>query len=95
MRAGVALWLTVPDDCRMRGEFEARDQELPNIHIILGSNRDDQNLLFEREALMRFVELAERLLAIPVSSEGPIPRRALISRSGCEIREEPPRWVVA
>lgn len=91
----VALWLTVPKDCLMRGEFEAGDLELPNIQFILGSTRDDQNLLFEREALERFVGLAQRMLAIPVSPHEPIPRLALESSSGLEIQQHPPRWAVA
>ena len=90
----VALWLTVPNDCRMCAEFENGDLEFPDIHIILGSNQQDQNLLFEREALTRFVELAQRILAIPVANEGPLPQLTLVSRSGFEIREEPPRWAV-
>lgn len=61
----VALWLSVPDTCRMRGDFEIGQHESPDIHVILGSNSDDIHLLFEREALGRFVALAQRMLAIP------------------------------
>lgn len=90
-----AVWLTVPERCRMCGEFEVSDRDLPNIHIILGSSRDDQNLLFERGALERFVALAQRMLAIPVFPGEPMPRVALESSGGSEIHEHPPRWAVA
>jgi hypothetical protein len=46
----VAVWPSVPDDCWMRGELEVGDHHAPNIHIILGSDGDDTNLIFEREA---------------------------------------------
>ena len=61
----VALWLSVPGNCRMRGDFEVGVNEAHDIHVILGSNGDDTHLLFEREALERFVELAQRMLAVP------------------------------
>jgi hypothetical protein len=61
-----ALWLRIPDDCRMRGEFEIRTGELPDIHILLGTVDDDKHLLFERSALERFIDLAQRMLAIPL-----------------------------
>ena len=61
----IALWLSVPDKCRMRGDFEVGANQVPDIHVMLGSVGDDSHLLFEREALERFVELAQRMLAIP------------------------------
>ena len=61
----VALWLSVPDACRMRADFEIGDHEAPDVHVILGNNGDDTHLLFQREALARFVELAQRMLAVP------------------------------
>lgn len=85
-RPEAALWLSVPDNCRMRGEFEVGDRTLPDVHILLGSNGDDKHLLFEREALVRFVALAQRMLAIPVSPDSRIPRTLLESRHGHEIK---------
>jgi hypothetical protein len=60
----VALWLSVPDTCRMRADFEPGDHEAPDIHLGLGGNNDGSHLSFEREALERFAELAQRMLAI-------------------------------
>lgn len=50
----VALWLSVPDNCRMRGDFEVGDHEAPDTHLV-----------FERDALEQFIELAQRMLAEP------------------------------
>ena len=94
-RPEAALWLTIPDDCWMRGEFEVSDHTLPDIHILLGSNWDDKHLQFGREALERFVALAQRMLAIPVTSSGPAPLTHLESVHGEEIRERPVRSAVA
>lgn len=87
-RPEAALWLSIPDNCWMRSEFEISDHTRPDVHILLGSNGDDKHLLFEREALERFVALAQRMLAVPVSSEGRIPPTLLESRHGHEIREK-------
>lgn len=82
-----ALWLRIPDNCRMRGEFEVGDHALPDIHVLLGNNGDDKHLLFEREALERFVALAERLLAVTVNPDSRVPRTLLESSYGYDIRE--------
>ena len=81
----IALWLSVPDNCRMRGDFEVGDNEAPDIHIMLGSIGDDTHLLFEREALERFIELAQRMLAI---GHPHVPLRTVLeSTYGYDIRE--------
>lgn len=90
-----ALWLRIPDSCRMRSEFEVGDHALPDIHILLGSDGDDKHLLFERQALERLVTLAQRMLVIPVTPDSPIPRTLLESSRGHEIREEPPKSTAA
>jgi len=61
----VALWMSVHENCRMRAEFELGDCDAPNVHFIMGSDSDDKHLKFERVALERFTELAQRILAIP------------------------------
>jgi hypothetical protein len=62
----VSVWLDVPDDCRMQGEFTG-DRD---IHIIFGQfGSGQQNVLFEREALERFVTLANELLAMPLPDD--------------------------
>lgn len=84
----VALWLSIPDNCRMRADFEVGDNEAPDIHVILGSNGDDTHLLFEREALERFVTLAQRMLAVPDPRTQMISTRAVLDSSyGYDIRE--------
>jgi hypothetical protein len=84
----VALWLTVPADCRMVGEFEVGD-DAPDIKVILGSSHDDVNLLFAREALERFVELAQRMLEIPLQADSrAVPPTVLVAHYGYDIREE-------
>lgn len=84
----VAVWLSVPSDCWMRGDFEVGNAEIPDIHVILGSDGDDTHLLFEREALERFVVLAQRMLAVPNSGVSRIPPSTVLeSHYGCGIRE--------
>lgn len=90
-----ALWLSIPDSCRMRGEFEVGDHALPDVHFLLGNNGDDKHLLFEREALERFVTLAQRMLAVPVCPDSSVPRTLLDSSHGYEIREKPARSTTA
>jgi len=61
----VSVWLDVPDNCRIQGEFPgARD-----IPITFGEFGSTQNLLFEREALERFVKMASNLLAAPLPED--------------------------
>jgi hypothetical protein len=85
----VALWLTVPNHCRMVGGFEVGDNS-PHIEFFFGTERDGSHVLFERRALERFVELAQRALAVPLSSDKQAPPPVtLIADHGRDIREEP------
>lgn len=61
----VSVWLDIPDDCRMQAAFTG-DRD---IHITFGEPTEGQNLLFEREALERFVKLANGLLAVPLPDD--------------------------
>jgi hypothetical protein len=61
----VSVFLDVPEGCRMQGEFTG---DL-DIQIRFGEPSDGAHLLFEREALKRFVELAKKLLAAPVPED--------------------------
>lgn len=90
-----ALWLNIPDDCWMRAEFEVGDHDLPDIHVLLGSDSDDKHLMFERTALERFVELAQRMLAVPVTPEAPTPRTLVDSSYGYGIRDRTPSSAIA
>lgn len=60
-----SLWLDIPDDCRIQGEFTG-DRD---IQITLGEPDSQQYLLFEREALERFVKLAAELLAVSLPED--------------------------
>ena len=84
----VSFWLTVPNDCQMVSEFEVGDDS-PDIEFFFGSERDGSHVLFERQALARFVELAQRALAVPLSGEKAPPPIVLIADHGRDIREEP------
>jgi hypothetical protein len=59
------VWLDIPEDCRIRGEFTG---DL-DIHIVFGSSSDGVEMLFERLALERFVHLANELLAVPLPDD--------------------------
>ncbi|MFC4856859.1 hypothetical protein [Actinophytocola glycyrrhizae] len=61
-RPGAAVWLDIPEDCRMSGEFTG-DHDL---HIVFGDVKDGVEMLFERPALERFVKLATELLTLPI-----------------------------
>lgn len=64
-RPEASVWLDIPDDCRMTGEFTG-DYDL---HIVFGDLKDGVEMLFERPALERFVKLANELLAVPVPDD--------------------------
>lgn len=72
-----AVWLDIPDACRMRGEFDP-DRRL---EFMFGGLRDGVNVVFERQALERFVTLANTLLAVPVSddTQADLPKLELLS----------------
>ncbi|GAB3432797.1 hypothetical protein [Actinophytocola sediminis] len=60
-----SVWLDIPDNCRMRGEFTGDH----DIHLMFGNPDDGTNMLFERVALERFVQLANELLALPIPDD--------------------------
>lgn len=61
-----SIWLDIPEDCRIQGEFTG-DRD---IHITFGKfGQSQQNMLFEREALERFVKLASELLAAELPAD--------------------------
>ena len=60
-----AVWLDIPEDCRMSAEFTG-DHDL---HIVFGDRNDGVEMLFERPALERFVALATELLALPIPDD--------------------------
>ncbi|MPZ84199.1 MAG: hypothetical protein GEV28_28880 [Actinophytocola sp.] len=53
-----SVWLDIPEDCRMHGEFTGDG----DVHVVFGDLNDGANVLFERLALERFVQLANELL---------------------------------
>jgi hypothetical protein len=61
----VSVFLDVPEGCRMHGGFTG---DL-DIQIRFGDPRDGAHVLFEREALERFVVLASQLLTVPVPED--------------------------
>jgi hypothetical protein len=61
-----SIWLDIPDDCRIQGEFNG-DLDIQFTFGVFGSGQ--QNMLFEREALERFVKLASELLAAPLPED--------------------------
>lgn len=71
-RPKASTWLDIPDSCHMRGEFTG---DL-DIQVMFGDPGDGVNVLFERPALERFVNLATELLAIPIpdDSEAGLPK---------------------
>lgn len=60
-----AVWLDIPADCRMTGEFTG-DFDL---HVVFGDIKDGVEVMFERPALERFVTLANELLAVPLPDD--------------------------
>jgi hypothetical protein len=66
--ARLTLWLDIPKDCRIRGEFAPGRSGVPDIYLYLAGEGEDTSLHFERAALERFVELAQHLLAAPQDS---------------------------
>lgn len=60
-----SVWLDIPGTCHMRGEFTGDD----DIHVMFGDPSDGVDVLFERPALERFVQLATELLAVPVPDD--------------------------
>jgi hypothetical protein len=61
-----SIWLDIPNDCHIQSEFNGER----DIQITLGQFGEvQQTLLFEREALKRFVKLATDILAVPLPED--------------------------
>jgi hypothetical protein len=70
----------------MVGEFEVGN-DMPDVKFTFGSERHDANLVFERAALTRFVELASRMLDLPPESDpSAVPTTMLVAHYGYSIR---------
>lgn len=57
----VAAWLDIPDDCRMAAQITADG----DVQFTMGDRQDGLEIVFEHEALIRFVALASDVLAQP------------------------------
>jgi hypothetical protein len=64
-RPKASAWIDIPDSCPMRGEFTGDD----DIQVMFGDPNDGVNVLFQRPALERFVQLANELLAVPIPED--------------------------
>jgi hypothetical protein len=60
-----AVWLDISGDCQISGEFTG-DYD---VHVMFGDRQDGVEVLFERLALERFVQLANELLALPLPDD--------------------------
>ena len=60
-----AVWLDIPRSTRLRGTFTA-DWD---IHLRFGEPDDEVNVVFDRSALARLVEVADHLLAVPAPAK--------------------------
>lgn len=71
-----SIWLDIPDDCHIQGEFTG-DRD---ITITFGTfGQGQQTVLFEREALQRFVKLANELLAAPLPADRKVDLPVLVA----------------
>jgi len=61
----VTVYLDVPADCRMAALLDFEDA----LHFTLGTSQDQQNIVFERQALERFAQLAHDALAMRVPAD--------------------------
>lgn len=61
----LSVWLDVPDDCRIQAAFTG-DRD---IRFMFGQPSDGANVLFERPALERFVQVASQLLALELPDD--------------------------
>lgn len=68
-----AVWLDVPRSSHLRATFTVDG----DIHVMLGDPNDEVNVVFERPALARLVEVARELLAVPESTVLTIDRTAV------------------
>ena len=84
--ARMSVWVEIPNGCRMRAEFADGDFGATDVHMRLGGEVDETVLRFERTALKRFVELAERMLGTEHAPGSP-PRSILDSSAREGIQE--------
>jgi hypothetical protein len=71
----VMAWLEIPDDCRFTVEYTGDG----DLHFMIGTRHDGVDLLFEPEALLRFVALATEALAQPEPASPKVDRPRLAS----------------
>lgn len=55
-----AVWLDIPRSTRLRAKFTVEG----DIHVMFGDQNDEMNMVFERPAMARLVEVAGELLAV-------------------------------
>lgn len=61
----VGVYVKVPADCDVTYSYEVGG----DVEILLGTLRDGYEIIFERAALARFVEVAQHALAAPVDPD--------------------------
>ena len=77
-KPGAAVWLDIPEDCRVSGEFTADH----DAHIVFGDLRDGVEMHIERPALKRFIQVATELLAQPIPVDASEDRPGLHASTG-------------
>lgn len=77
----LSLWMAVPDRCPMRSDFEVGNDSASDIQVVLGSPGECVSLVFERQALERFLALAQRMLAVPDPRDSAAPPRTALESS--------------
>lgn len=71
----VLAWLEISDDCRFSVEYTGDG----DLHFMIGYPHDGIDMLFEPDALCRFVALASEALAQPEPPDPKIDRPRLVS----------------
>lgn len=71
----VLAWLEVPEACCLSVEYTGDG----DLHFMMGDPHDGVDLLFEPEALRRFVALANDALAQPKPEDPKVDRPRLVS----------------
>lgn len=56
-----AVWLDIPRTTHLRATITVDD----DIHIMFGAPNDEMNMIIERRALTRLIEIVSELLAVP------------------------------
>lgn len=68
-----AVWLDIPRGCRLRATFTAGF----DIEVMFGRPDDEVNMIFDRSALRRLVEVGSELLAAADPGDGKAPLSAV------------------